>query len=190
MVGAGTLPNVKRGVFAAIGLGVVECVLLVFAAAHLGWTFVLLFVIASGALGAFMIWSAGVSAVSQIRNAVQQHRTPSAELWRSGFELVSGILLLLPGIVSTVSGVLLCVPQVQRPLARVVATRAKKRAEAAGVHGRARWTTFEVRSPMDVSSGGRRANPAQDRGGVIDLDAEEIFLDDLAGQLGRPREQT
>jgi hypothetical protein len=25
---------------------------------------------------------------------------------------------------------------------------------------------------------------------VIDLDAEEIFLDDLAGQLGRPREQT
>lgn len=59
MVGAGTLPNVKRGVFAAIGLGVVECVLLVFAAAHLGWTFVLLFVIASGALGAFMIWSAG-----------------------------------------------------------------------------------------------------------------------------------
>ncbi len=79
------------------------------------WTVVLLF--ADGLLGAWLMKHQGTRAWAALRQALQEHRMPARELADGALILVGGTLLLTPGFLTDLVG-LLCVLPFTRPLAR------------------------------------------------------------------------
>lgn len=84
------------------------------------WTILLL--IAASALGAWLIRREGSRAWAALREALQTGRMPARELADAGLILIGGTLMLTPGFVSDVVGILLILP-VTRPVARRLLTR-------------------------------------------------------------------
>jgi UPF0716 protein FxsA len=84
------------------------------------WTIVLL--IAASVLGTWLIKHEGSRAWAALREALQTGRMPARELADAGLILVGGTLMLTPGFVSDVVGILLILP-VTRPVARRLLTR-------------------------------------------------------------------
>jgi UPF0716 protein FxsA len=84
------------------------------------WTILLL--IAASALGAWLIKREGSRSWAALREALQTGRMPARELADAGLILIGGTLMLTPGFVSDVVGILLILP-VTRPVARRLLTR-------------------------------------------------------------------
>jgi UPF0716 protein FxsA len=84
------------------------------------WTILLL--IAASALGAWLIKREGSRSWAALREALQTGRMPARELADAGLILIGGTLMLTPGFVSDVVGILLILP-VTRPIARRLLTR-------------------------------------------------------------------
>ncbi len=84
------------------------------------WTVLLL--VADGALGAWLMKREGGRALRALREALDQHRMPAKELADGALILVGGTLLLTPGFVTDVLGIVFVLP-VTRPLARRGLTR-------------------------------------------------------------------
>lgn len=84
------------------------------------WTILLL--IAASALGAWLIKREGSRAWAALREALQTGRMPARELADAGLILIGGTLMLTPGFVSDVVGILLILP-LTRPVARRLLTR-------------------------------------------------------------------
>ena len=84
------------------------------------WTIVLL--IGASILGAWLIKREGSRSWAALQEALQTGRMPARELADAGLILIGGTLMLTPGFVSDIVGVLLILP-LTRPLARGVLTR-------------------------------------------------------------------
>lgn len=82
-----------------------------------GWPTVGLLVVLS-LLGGLTVKRAGARAWHTLRGAVRTGRMPSDDLADATLVLVGGVLLLVPGFVTAVLGLLVLLP-VTRPLARV-----------------------------------------------------------------------
>lgn len=112
-------------------------------------------IVLSGILGAFLLRWQGFGAMKRIRREVEQGGTPGRELAHGAMIMLAGILLLIPGFISDVFGLLLFIPAV-----RDVA-----------------WRFFSSRITLVTSFGsgargfGRPDN--RDRGRTIDLDEDE-----------------
>jgi UPF0716 protein FxsA len=100
-------------------LPILEIVVLVMVGQAVGaWpTFLLL--VATGVLGAWIIRREGGRAWRALNQAVQSGRMPARELADGMIILIGGTLLLLPGFVSDLVGLLLVLP-LTRPAARRV----------------------------------------------------------------------
>ncbi|MGN0062971.1 MAG: FxsA family protein [Nocardioides sp.] len=85
------------------------------------WTLALLVV--SGALGVWLVAREGRRAWRSLRTAVQQGLTPARELADGALVLIGGALLVFPGFVTDVLGLVLVLP-FTRPLARGLLTAA------------------------------------------------------------------
>lgn len=131
-------------------------------------------VIASGVLGAILLRTQGLGAMSRIRRELDAGGDPGREVAHGAMIMLAGVLLLIPGFVTDIIGLLLFLPPV-RDLAwgflrkRVVVS-------AAGFGGFAR--------PGAGPGAGPGARPHGRRGGkTIDLDADEYS----SGSEGGPR---
>lgn len=106
---------------------VVEVVLIV-VVAHLvgGWT-TLLLLLAGGVLGAWLVRREGARTLRSMSAAVRSGGVPAHELSDAAFVLVGGVLILVPGFLTDLVGLVLVLP-VTRPLARrlVVALAARR----------------------------------------------------------------
>jgi UPF0716 protein FxsA len=90
-----------------------------------GWQ-TLLLVLALSALGGYLLRREGPAAWRRLQAAVRQGRTPSAELADAALVVVGGTLLLAPGFVTDLVG-LVCVLPPTRPLARRLLLAALRR---------------------------------------------------------------
>jgi UPF0716 protein FxsA len=81
------------------------------------WTFLL--VIATSALGAWLITREGARAWRALGQALREGRMPARELADGVVVLVGGTLLLIPGFITDVAGLLLVLP-FTRPVARAL----------------------------------------------------------------------
>ncbi len=79
------------------------------------WTILLLVV--DSLIGAWLVKREGARAWHALRTALQQHRMPTRELADGMLILVGGTLMLTPGFVTDVFGILLILP-VTRPVGR------------------------------------------------------------------------
>jgi UPF0716 protein FxsA len=84
------------------------------------WTILLL--VAASVLGTWLVKREGSRAWAALREALQTGRMPARELADAGLILVGGTLMLTPGFLSDILGVLLILP-LTRPIARRVLTR-------------------------------------------------------------------
>jgi UPF0716 protein FxsA len=127
---------------------------------QIGVLYTLALVVASGILGAILLRIQGFGAMSRIRRELDAGGDPGREVAHGAMILLAGVLLLIPGFVTDIIGLLLFLPPV-RDLAwgflrdRVVVS-------AGGFGGFAR------------PGAGSGARPHDRRGGkTIDLDADE-----------------
>ncbi len=88
------------------------------------WTILLL--VADSLLGAWLLRHEGGRAWRNLRDSVQEGRLPSTEIADGGLILVGGTLMLAPGFVTDVLGILLVLP-FTRPLFRGILASAVAR---------------------------------------------------------------
>jgi UPF0716 protein FxsA len=85
-----------------------------------GWT--ILATLATSALGWMLLARQGTRALAELRERARTRRAPGAELGNAGLVAAGGLLMVLPGFIGDVVG-LLCLLPVTRPLVRGVLTR-------------------------------------------------------------------
>ncbi len=84
------------------------------------WTILLL--VADSVLGAWIVKREGMRAWRALRSALEQRRMPAQELADGMLILVGGTLMLTPGFVTDLVGIL-CILPLTRPVGRTVLTR-------------------------------------------------------------------
>ncbi|GAA0278236.1 FxsA family protein [Cryptosporangium japonicum] len=91
----------------------------------LGWTFLLL--VGSALLGSWLLRREGARAFRALREAAAAGRTPAKETAEGAVVLAGGLLMILPGLISDVVGLLLLVPPVRALAGRLVLRSAVRR---------------------------------------------------------------
>ncbi len=127
--------------FILIGLPLLELALLVKTGQVIGFWATLAMVIGAGVIGALVLSRQSLAVVRRTREAVAQGRPPVAPVLDGAFLLLAGVLLITPGFLTDVLGLLLLVPPIRRGVARWSVRRLVRSAHAristprAGVEG-------------------------------------------------------
>jgi UPF0716 protein FxsA len=107
----------------AIGLGaLVEVVVYVLVASWIGLGATLLLTLVTSALGALLLARQGRAALGELRLRAEEHRAPGRALGDAGLVALGGLLMVLPGFVGDLLG-LLCLLPFTRALPRAVLGR-------------------------------------------------------------------
>jgi len=138
-------------------LPLVELVLLAWLSAHTDWRLTVLFVLGTGAVGAWLIRSQGWRAWRRIREDMARGEVPTESIQDGLLILVAGLLLITPGVLTDLAGVLLLVPPFRRTVGRWL---------------RRRWrANFQVRS-FGTARGWKPGSPSDDS--VIDVTSTPV----------------
>ena len=113
----------RRRLRLAVGLlALIEVVVFVLVASWIGVGWTVLAALATSALGWVLLARQGVRVLGELRERARSRRPAGRELGDAGLVAVGGLLMVLPGFVSDVIG-LLCLLPVTRPLLRALLTR-------------------------------------------------------------------
>jgi len=105
--------------FLAFTLGpIVELYLLIKVGEHIGALPTIAIVLVTGAVGAALARSQGLVAFRKVQEAMNEGRMPGRELVQAMLVLAGGLLLVTPGILTDVAGLLLMVPPIRALAAR------------------------------------------------------------------------
>lgn len=85
--------------------------------------------VAAGLLGGWIVRREGRRTLQELSEAARSRRPSNRELSESVFIVIGGALIVLPGYVSDVAGLLLLLPPVRRALRQRVQRAAERRAE-------------------------------------------------------------
>ncbi|MGH8777082.1 MAG: FxsA family protein [Jiangellaceae bacterium] len=108
-----------------------ELAMLVLAVRWLGGWVTFVIMVATSLLGGFLIRSQGMRAFSALREAVRAGRAPGREVADTRVVMASGLLLVLPGFLTDIAGLLLLTP----PLRSVGRRLLGRRPASASGHG-------------------------------------------------------
>jgi UPF0716 protein FxsA len=95
----------------------VEVVLFVLVGQWLGGGALFLWILATAAVGVVLMRREGMRAVETMRVAMRERRAPEPSVPDRGFVAVGAFLLILPGILTDVAGLIMVTPA-SRPIAR------------------------------------------------------------------------
>lgn len=140
-----------------LALVLVEIVLLVQVASVIGGLATFGLVLATGLIGTTLMRREGRRTWDELRAAVQQNRTPDRDLTDTALVLAGGALLVVPGFLTDLIGLLLVLP-FTRPAARGIGRRML--GQRIPAMSRAGW----VPGPAGA---GATAGPAADGGPVV-----------------------
>lgn len=112
-------------------------------------------IVLSGIVGAFLLRWQGFGAMQRIRREMEQGGTPGRELAHGAMIMLAGILLLIPGFISDVFGLLLFIPAVRDVAWRFFSNR------------------ITVVTNFSAGAHNFRRPGNRDRGRTIDLDEDE-----------------
>jgi UPF0716 protein FxsA len=123
----------------------------------LGWALGL--ALATAVIGSALVRRAGISVLSRIQQKIGQSQMPGRELSDGAAILVSGAFLISPGFITDALGFLLLVPMVRDVIYRIVSKRLSSR--------------FTVFTRTRQTFQGRRVEPHQGTGDIIDVDIDD-----------------
>jgi UPF0716 protein FxsA len=111
-----------------VGLtALVELVVFLVVAAWIGLGWTLLATLATGAMGWVLLARQGTKALTDLRERARTRQPAGRELGDAGLVAVGGLLMVLPGFLSDVVGLLFLLPVTRRParalLGRVLVSR-------------------------------------------------------------------
>ncbi|SFF46575.1 FxsA family protein [Blastococcus tunisiensis] len=153
-----------------------ELVVFVLVAAWIGVGWTILATLATSALGWILLARQGTRALADLRERARTRRSPGAELGNAGLVAAGGLLMVLPGFIGDVVG-LLCLLPGTRNLVRGILTRLVLTRLPAG-----------LRPPVRVESVRTAEVPrTDDRGpGTTDAPPRVIEGEVVRGPDGRP----
>jgi UPF0716 protein FxsA len=121
-VGRGTR-RAPSGLRVAIGLGALaEVVVYVLVASWIGLGWTVLATLATSALGWVLLARQGTKALGELRMRAEEHRAPGRALGDAGLIALGGLLMVLPGFIGDLLG-LLCLLPGTRALPRALIAR-------------------------------------------------------------------
>jgi len=130
-------------------------------------------VVASSLIGFWLMKAEGLGVLRRMQAQVAEGQMPATEVVDGVLVLLGGLLMVLPGFISSIVGLLLLLPPVRALLRPVVLARARRRID----RGQARFVAFTT------SSAGAGFPPGPTFGGpVYDADAHLAPRDDPAGR--------
>jgi len=135
----------------------VELYLLITIGQHLGAGPTIGVVLGTGLLGAWLAKREGGRVMRQWQGAMARGEIPKEGVVSSLLVLVGGVLLVTPGVVTDVTGLLLLVPWTRRAVAHVVRGQLERRVQLQGF-------------VADVHGFGGMGGPGGPAGPVIDVD--------------------
>ena len=145
------MPLLLLILFLAVPLIEVAVIVRVGAVLGFGWTITLL--LADSLVGAWLVQREGRRAWHQFRRALSDARWPALEVAEGALVLIGGALLVTPGFVTDVVGLVLVLPPTRRAIARFLEGRVV---------------------PMPLRAVGNRAFPGRSAGDVSDGDVMEV----------------
>jgi UPF0716 protein FxsA len=149
-----------------IGLPLLELGLLIKTGQVLGFWATLGMLAGAGLLGALILSRQSLSMLRQAQEAVARGRPPVAPVLDGVFLLLAGALLITPGFLTDILGLLLLVPPIRHAIARWSVRRVVESA-----HARVRaYATSSVEGDAQRS----RANPAGGTGPIIEGEFERL----------------
>lgn len=107
-------------VLAFLALPLLEIALLIKLGQVLGFWPVIAIVLVTALAGVFVIRTQGLATMRRMSDALAHDRAPHAELADGALLLLAGMLLVLPGPMTDVTGVLLLLPPVRKMLAALL----------------------------------------------------------------------
>lgn len=153
---------------AFIILPFVELFLLIRIGRQFGATNTIAFVIAMGLLGAFVAKTQGRRVIAAWREALEQGRVPEEGVLGGVLVLIGALLLITPGVITDVLGLLCLLPPTRRFIgARMQAYLRERVAKGA-------LQVHHVGFGWPTSGPGAPQAPAARRGDVIDTEGEDI----------------
>ena len=112
----------RRARLAAALLILTEFVVFVLVAGWIGLGWTILAALATSALGVVLVARQGTKALADLRDRARSRRSAGRELGDAGLVAAGGLLMVLPGFIGDLIG-LLCLLPVTRGLVRVVLSR-------------------------------------------------------------------
>ncbi len=103
-----------RLIFQIAVFGLVDLTLLLVLANYTSWKVALVEVLASGVLGVVVIRHVAAPVEAKVLSRRAALESPFAALGHAAILLVAGILLILPGVIGDIIGLLLLIPLVRR----------------------------------------------------------------------------
>ena len=96
-----------------LALPIIEIAVFILVGGEIGVLWTIALVILSGAAGSLLLRIQGFGALNRIRAELEARRDPGRELAHGAMIMLAGVLLLIPGFVTDVFGLLLFIPQVR-----------------------------------------------------------------------------
>ncbi len=119
---------------------VVELYVIVQVAGAIGWLPTLAFLVLSSVAGAWLTKVEGLGVLRRMRGTIDEGQLPADEAIDGLLISVGGLLMFVPGFLSTVVGLALMVPPVRSLLRPVVRSRIRRRVE----RSQARMVSYSV----------------------------------------------
>lgn len=180
--------------------GLAEIVTMVLVANAIGWEWMLLALILSSAVGAWVVKRQGIATWQLVMDGLRVGQVPTTEVLDSFLTVVAGFLALVPGFLSDLVALALAVPPLRALVRRRTVASMERRVTArVARNGSATTVMFGVgdvgdfgayRRPVDSFEGsfGEPYSAHRDED-VIDLDAEEVIIDGPIAELEPPGER-
>ena len=89
----------------------VEIYLLIKIGSHLGAFNTVVIVIITGLLGAYLAKMEGLQTMIRLREALMRGETPAGQIFDALLILIAGIVLITPGFLTDIAGILILIPQ-------------------------------------------------------------------------------
>jgi UPF0716 protein FxsA len=140
----------------AIVVGVLEITVMIQVGQLIGFLNTIGLLLLVSLIGAWLVKRQGLGVMARIREQRMASRLPAAEVFDGALILVAGVLLVIPGFVTDVLGLLLLIPPIRAVARRFVSRRVLREVEM--VRSK-QWTRAERPPPQYVPPEAPRRPP-------------------------------
>ena len=95
---------------------ILELIVIILVAEWIGLLVAILLIILSMLIGGSIMQMQGMTVYRQMQSKVQQGESPAVEVLESAAIVFGGLLMLIPGMVTSIIGLVLLIPGLRRPL--------------------------------------------------------------------------
>ena len=140
---------------------VIELLLLLRIASHIGLLQAIVLIVLTGAIGAYLARRQGVRVIREIRTELTHGRLPGAEVLEGILILVAAAVLITPGLVTDIIGFLLLLPICRKSISLWLTHRIREKIQS-------KILTFHIKSKDGKSNDDNHGD------NIIDIEADII----------------